>query len=181
MRVVYSYYVLDIVHHGHLNHMKNAKAAAGKDGISVVGILTKEAVLEKKPKKPILSFDERIELAHAIKYNDFVVAQDTYSPLPNIKRIRPDIVMESDSHDSKEVQAIVDYLEHTGGCVIVNPYYPFISSSKIKLRISGDIDSIPNEVKNMNMKRREKVEKVEGAEDSMNENKNIIWGTDKQE
>ena len=143
MRIVYSYYVLDIVHHGHLNHMKNAKAAAGKDGISVVGILTKEAVLEKKPKKPILSFDERIELAHAIKYNDFVVAQDTYSPLPNIKRIRPDIVMESDSHDPKDVQAIVSYLEHTGGRVIIDPYYPFYSSTKIKKNICGDIDSIP--------------------------------------
>ena len=62
MRIVYSYYVLDIVHRGHLNHMKNSKVVAGKDGISVVGILTKEAVLEKKDKKPILSFNERINL-----------------------------------------------------------------------------------------------------------------------
>ena len=47
MIIVYSYYVLDIVHKGHLLYMKNAKAIAGKDGKSIVGILTDEAVMEK--------------------------------------------------------------------------------------------------------------------------------------
>ena len=135
MRIVYSYYVLDIVHRGHLNHMRNAKAIAGKDGISIVGILTKEAVLEKKKKKPVLSFDERINLARAIEYNDYVVAQDTYSPLPNIKKIQPDIVMESDSHDELDVKEIRMYVESLGGRVIVNPYYPYTSSTKIKSNI----------------------------------------------
>jgi len=135
VRLVYSYYVLDIIHHGHLNHMMNAKALAGKDGISVVGILTKEAVLEKKPKKPILSFNERMELAHAIKYNDYVVAQEEYSPLRNIKDIRPDIVMESTSHDHDDIEEIRNYLEPVGGRVVVNPYTPFTSSTSIKKRI----------------------------------------------
>ena len=137
MRIVYSYYVLDIVHRGHLNHMMNAKAAAGPDGISVIGILTKEAVLEKKPKKPILSFDERMNLAHAIKYNDYVVAQEEYSPLNNIKSIRPDIVMESESHDPNDIKEIEHYLEGTGGKVIINPYYPYQSSTNIKKKIRG--------------------------------------------
>ena len=132
MRIVYSYYVLDIVHRGHLNHMKNAKAAAGPDGISVVGILTKEAVAEKKPKKPILSFDERMNLARAIEYNDYVIPQHTYSPLDNIKDVRPDIVMESSSHNEKDVEEIRIYVESVGGRVIVNPYYPYQSSTNIK-------------------------------------------------
>ena len=94
MKLIYSYYVLDIVHRGHLLMMKNAKAIAGKDGKLIVGILTDEAVMEKK-EKPILPFEERIELASAIKYVDVAVAQETYSPLPNVKRIKPDILMES--------------------------------------------------------------------------------------
>jgi len=137
MRIVYSYYVLDIVHRGHLNHMMNAKAIAGKDGVSVVGILTNEAVLEKKPKEPILSFNERMSLAHAIKYNDYVVAQEEYSPLNNIKSIRPDVVMESVSHDSKDIKEIEDYLEGCGARVVVNPYYPYQSSTNIKKKIKG--------------------------------------------
>ena len=87
MKIVYSYYVLDIVHKGHLEIMKNAKTIAGEDGKLIVGILTDEAVMENKP-RPILSFDERIELARAIKYVDFVVAQETYSPLANVMRIK---------------------------------------------------------------------------------------------
>jgi len=73
MKIVYSYYVLDLVHKGHLKMMENAKAIAGKDGKLIVGILTDEAVMEKKS-KPIISFDERFDLANAIKYVDLVVA-----------------------------------------------------------------------------------------------------------
>ena len=47
-KVVYSYYCLDIIHSGHLLMMKNCKALAGEDGTLVVGILTDEAVMEKK-------------------------------------------------------------------------------------------------------------------------------------
>lgn len=135
IRVCYSYYVLDIVHSGHLNFMKNAKSLVGKSGVSVVGILTDNVVLEKKKEMPILSFDERMNLAHAIKYNDFVVAQETYSPLSNIKKIRPDVVMESDSHNAKEIDEVRTYLESIGGRVIINPYHPYISSTIIKQKI----------------------------------------------
>jgi len=144
MRIVYSYYVLDIVHKGHLKMMANAKAVAGKDGVSIVGILTKEAVLEKKPKKPILSFDERMNLAEAIKYSDVVVAQETYSPLTNIKKIKPDVVMESSSHKDEDVEDVRQYMKSIGGKVVVVPYYPYQSSTAIKKEITnnGDSDSI---------------------------------------
>lgn len=136
-RIVYSYYVLDIVHRGHLLQMQNAKATAGKDGISVVGILTDNAVMEKK-KKPILGFDERMLLAQAIKYNDFVVSQETYSPLPNVRNIHPDILMESSSHDEDAINDARRMMKEFGGKVIITPYYPMVSSAKIKKKILGD-------------------------------------------
>jgi len=131
MKIVYSYYVLDIVHKGHLLMMKNAKAIAGEDGKLIVGILTDEAVMEKKP-KPTMSFEERIELASAIKYVDVAVAQETYSPLPNVMRIKPDILMESTSHDEEETEKERKYMESIHGKVIVLPYYPSQSSTEIK-------------------------------------------------
>jgi len=133
-RIVYSYYVLDIVHRGHLLQMQNAKATAGKNGISVVGILTDKAVMEKK-KKPILSFDERMLLAQSIKFNDFVVAQDTYSPLPNVRNIRPDILMESSSHTKEDIEEAEKVMAKLGGKVITTPYYPMICSTDIKKKI----------------------------------------------
>ncbi len=136
MKIVYSYYVLDLVHKGHLKMMENAKAIAGKDGKSIVGILTDEAVMELKP-RPIISFDERFDLANAIKYVDLVVAQETYSPLPNVKKIKPDILMESSSHTDEAIKDARKVMENIGGKVIVIPYYPSQSSSSIKEKING--------------------------------------------
>ena len=133
-RIVYSYYVLDIVHRGHLLQMENAKAIVGKNGISIVGILTDEAVMEKKT-KPILSFDERMLLAQAIKFNDFVVAQSTYSPLPNVRNIHPDVLMESSSHAERDNIEARKVMNELGGSVIVTPYYPSICSTDIKKKI----------------------------------------------
>lgn len=137
VRVVYSYYVLDIVHRGHLLMMRNAKAIAGEDGKLIIGILTDEAVMEKKP-RPLFSFNHRIELAGAIRYADVVVAQETYSPLPNIMQIQPDILMESSSHDEKELEELKRYMASIGGKVIVLPYYPAESSTRIKAKIRGE-------------------------------------------
>ena len=147
MKIVYSYYVLDLVHRGHLKMMENAKAIAGKDGKLIVGILTDEAVMEKKP-KPIVSFDERFDLANAIKYVDLVVAQETYSPLPNVKKIKPDILMESTSHTDEAIEEAREVMESIGGKVIVIPYYPPQSSSDIK-------NSIIEASKNNNEKNKE--------------------------
>lgn len=137
MLIVYSYYVLDIVHTGHLLQMKNAKAIAGEDGKSIVGILTDEAVMEKK-KKPILTFPERMELAAAIKYVDAVVPQETYSPLPNVMKIKPDILMESASHTDDAIEEAKKTMQSIGGKLIVTPYYPGQSSTKIKETIKED-------------------------------------------
>ena len=139
MKLVYSYYVLDIVHKGHLEMMKNAKAIAGVDGKLIVGILTDEAVMEKKP-KPIVSFDERAELARAIKYVDLVVAQETYSPLPNVMKIKPDILMESSSHDEEEIEKAREVMESINGRVIAIPYYPNQSSTNIKHEIESMVN-----------------------------------------
>ena len=138
MKIVYSYYVLDIVHKGHLLMMQNAKAIAGEDGKSIVGILTNEAVMEKKS-KPILSFEDRVELASAIKYVDLAVAQETYSPMPNVMKIMPDVLMESSSHTEEAIKEAREYMESIDGKVIVIPYFPTQSSTGIKNKIKQNI------------------------------------------
>ena len=141
MKLVYSYYVLDIVHRGHLLMMRNAKSIAGEDGKLIVGILTDEAVMEKK-ERPIVSFEERIELAKAIRYVDVAVAQNTYSPLPNVMNIRPDILMESSSHDEADIENARDAMKNLNGQVIVIPYFPTQSSTEIKNKVkNGSLNS----------------------------------------
>jgi len=146
MKLVYSYYVLDIIHKGHIEMMKNSKAIAGEDGKLIVGILTDEAVMEKKP-KPILTFEQRIDIANSIKFVDLVVAQETYSPLPNVKRIKPDILMESTSHSEEDLKEANEFMESIGGRVIVIPYYPSQSSTNIKNEIKETKKDNKNEIK----------------------------------
>jgi len=117
--------------------MRNAKGLVGNDGKSIVGILTKEAVLEKKPQKPILSFDERMGLAQDNLYNDVVIPQKTYSPIENIKYLKPDIVLESESHSKKDIEEVTKIVEAYGGRVFIMPYFPYQSSSQIKKNIRG--------------------------------------------
>ena len=134
--IVYSYYVLDIIHDGHIEMLRNSKAIAGVDGKLIVGILTDEAVMEKKA-KPTLSFGQRLRIAQAIKYVDLAVAQTTYSPLPNVIAMRPDVLMESSSHTDEAIEEARRVMGAMGGRVVVIPYYPLESSTAIKDRIKG--------------------------------------------
>ncbi len=136
MNIVYSYLVLDIVHRGHLLFLKNAKAIAGPEGRSIVGIVSDEAVLEKKGKSPVLNFSERLELADAIKYVDLVVGQQDYSPYLNVTKISPNILMESESHQSSQIEESTKLMKKLGGKVIVMPYFKEQSSSMIKSKLS---------------------------------------------
>ena len=131
MKIVYSYYVLDILHKGHLLMLKKSKEVAGRNGKLIVGILTDEAVMEKK-EPPILKFDERFEIASSIRFVDEVVEQRTYSPLENLKKIKPNILMESSSHSKEDIQSGENYMKSINGEVIKVPYYDGQSSTKIK-------------------------------------------------
>jgi len=131
MKVGYCYLVADLLHIGHLKHLQACKGLCDK---LIAGILTDGAVMEKKP-KPIISFGERLEMVKNVKFVDVAVKQETYSPLPNVKQLQPDILFESTSHDQvalEEAQCVMDKLN---GRVIAMPYYAGQSVTSIKNKI----------------------------------------------
>ena len=119
--------------------MKQAKSIAGKNGISIVGILSDKATMEKKP-KPLMSLSERMELAQSVKYNDLVVAQDTYSPIENIERLEPHIVLESTSHSDELIKDVTDCVESMKGRVFVIPYTDAYEYSSTSIKKGGKKD-----------------------------------------
>jgi len=135
MKTVYAYVCGDILHKGHVLHLKNSKKFGD---LLIVGILTDEAIMERKP-KPTMSFDERMFLVNELKCVDITIPQKTYSPISNVKSLRPNILMESESHDSKEVAKIRAIVSEMGVQTITMPYYPEQSSSKIKESIRKQI------------------------------------------
>ena len=132
MHIVYTYVCGDILHEGHLLYLENAKALGDK---LIVGVLTDKAVMEKK-KKPIVSFRERVRLIQALVCVDSAIPQDEYSPIINVEKIQPDIVVESASHEDNEYMKELKKI--CKGRLVIMPYYPTTSSSEIKKKIRGE-------------------------------------------
>jgi len=131
MIIVYAYICGDIIHIGHLRQLQNAKAMGDK---LVVGILTDEAVMEKKS-KPTMPFSERMILVSSLECVDLVIPQKTYAPHDNVEMIGADILMESIDHSEELLEQSKSLMSKLKGRVIITPYYPEQSSTLIKKRI----------------------------------------------
>jgi glycerol-3-phosphate cytidylyltransferase len=70
--------VFDLFHIGHLNILKNAKSQCNH---LIVGVTTDELAEARKGKKPIIPFEERIEIVNSIQFVDSVVAQENMDKL----------------------------------------------------------------------------------------------------
>ena len=124
MIIGYAYVVGDILHEGHLLHLRNCKGLCDR---LIVGVLTDEATMEKKP-RPSKSFEERIAIIASLSMVDAAVPQHQYNPTVNINEIKPDILFECQQHE--------EYGQFDGR-VMAMPYYPGVSSTIIKERIRG--------------------------------------------
>jgi len=127
----YCYLVADLLHIGHLKHLQACKGLCDK---LIAGILTDGAVMEKKP-KPIISFGERLEMVKNVQFVDVAAKQETYSPLPNVKQLQPDILFESTSHNDEAILEAREVMKKINGRVIVMPYYAGQSVTAIKNKI----------------------------------------------
>ncbi|UTV98695.1 adenylyltransferase/cytidyltransferase family protein [Marinomonas rhizomae] len=74
-KIGYTTGVFDLFHIGHLNVLKRAKLECD---YLIVGVSTDELCMEAKNKKPVIPFQERMEIVEAIKFVDEVVPQVNY-------------------------------------------------------------------------------------------------------
>ena len=65
-----------------------------------------------------------------------MVGQQDYSPYLNVTKISPNILMESESHHSSQIEESTKLMKKLGGKVIVMPYFKEQSSSMIKSKLS---------------------------------------------
>jgi glycerol-3-phosphate cytidylyltransferase len=71
MIIGYTTGVFDLLHVGHINLLKNAKAMCDR---LIVGVTVDELVFYKN-KKAVIPFHERIEMVRSLKYVDVAVSQ----------------------------------------------------------------------------------------------------------
>ena len=120
----------DLIHHGHINLIKNAS----NYGNVIVGLLTDEAVASYK-RLPFLNYRERKEIVENIKGVSKVIPQNTLDYSENLRLERPEFVVHGDDW-LKGVQApvrekVVSVLSEWGGKVVDVPYTEGISSTSI--------------------------------------------------
>jgi glycerol-3-phosphate cytidylyltransferase len=120
--------VFDLFHVGHLNLLISAKSLCDR---LVVGVSTDELVAYKH-KKPIIPFEERIQIVRACRYVDAAVAQVSLDKVEAHQRLKFDALFVGDDwHGDPGWQEIEKRLSERGVNIHYFPYTKTTSSTLI--------------------------------------------------
>jgi len=121
--------VWDILHVGHLNLLNRAKALGD---VLLVGVLTDEAAERYKP-RPVMPFEQRIELVRALRMVDEVYPVHDTNATPLIAELEPDILVHGSDISHKPGWEIGQtWIREHGGQFVVLPYTEGVSSTGLK-------------------------------------------------
>lgn len=122
--------VYDLFHIGHLNLLKRAKQFCD---YLVVGVTTDELSLSRKNKKPVIPFDERMEIVKNIKFVDKVVPQEHMDKMQAWKEHRFDVMFVGSDWKGTDKwnQMEIDFKE-VGVEIVYFPYTDSTSSTLLR-------------------------------------------------
>lgn len=135
MKRVITYGTFDLLHYGHINLLRRAKALG--DYLIVV-ISTDEFNWNEKHKKCYFTYEQRKALVEAIRYVDLVIPENSWTQKKSdIHEYHVDTFVIGDDWKGK-----FDFLKDEGVEVVYLPRTPEISSSKMKkdLYDANDVD-----------------------------------------
>ena len=124
MKRIITYGTFDLLHYGHINLLKRAKALGD---YLIVALSTDEFNLIEKNKKCYFSYEKRKQLLEAIRYVDLVIPEENWNQkITDVKEYHIDTFVMGDDWKGKfdflSTQCEVVYLERT----------PEISTTQIK-------------------------------------------------
>jgi len=129
-KIGYTTGVYDLFHIGHLNVLKRAKLECD---YLIVGVTSDELSMAAKKKKPIIPFQERMEIVEAIKFVDEVVPQVNYDKMEAWNNLKFDRMFVGDDWKGTEKwnQIEKDFGE-VGVEILYFPYTSHTSSTKLR-------------------------------------------------
>ena len=124
MKKVITYGTFDLLHYGHINLLKRAKA---QGDYLIVALSTDEFNWNCKQKKCYFTYEERKKMLEAIRYVDLVIPEENWEQKKtDVKEFRVDTFVMGDDWEGK-----FDFLkEHCE--VVYLPRTPEISTTQIK-------------------------------------------------
>ena len=142
MKRVITYGTFDVLHYGHINLLKRAKAL----GDYLIVAVSTDDFNEIKGKKAYHNYETRKMMLEAVRYVDLVIPEENWEQkIDDVKKYDVDIVvMGSDWAGSDKFDYLKDYCE-----VVYLPRTEGVSTTKIKeeLRLKepqNGINQIPN-------------------------------------
>ena len=126
MKQVITYGTFDLLHYGHINLLKRAKAMGD---YLIVALSTDDFNEVEKGKKTYFTFEERRQLLEAIRYVDLVIPEESWDQkLTDVPLYQIDYFVMGDDWQGK-----FDFVgEKTEAEVVYLPRTPEISTSQIK-------------------------------------------------
>ena len=122
-KVGYTTGVFDMFHIGHLNIIKKANEQCD---YLIVGVSTDDLVESYKNKRPIIPFEQRLEIVAAIKYVDLAVAQTDMDKTVAWRELKFDAVFHGDDWKGSSLYGEIErklsdlgvdlvFIKHTDG------------------------------------------------------------------
>ncbi len=128
MKRVITYGTFDLLHYGHINILRRAKALGD---YLIVGLSTDEFNSEKKNKKTYFNYEQRKTLLESLRYVDLVIPEtDWAQKIEDVKLYKIDTFVIGDDWKGK-FDFLKDYCE-----VVYLPRTPEISTTQIKADLS---------------------------------------------
>jgi len=125
MRRVITYGTFDLLHYGHINLLKRAKALGD---YLIVGLSTDEFNSKEKGKVSYFSYDERKTLLEAIRYVDLVIPENEWDQKrKDVRDYQVDCFVIGDDWKGK-----FDFLQEEDCEVVYLSRTPEISTTQIK-------------------------------------------------
>jgi len=136
--VGYTTGVFDLFHIGHLRLLQRAKSKCDR---LIVGVSTDELVMKYKNKKPVIPFEERIEIVSALKCVDEVVPQTHRDKIAAYHEIKFDVMfVGSDWKGSELFNKVETELAGYGVSVIYFDYTNTVSSTSLQSTLQAIYD-----------------------------------------
>ncbi len=132
--------VFDLFHIGHLNILRRAREQCDH---LIAGVVIDSAVEKMKGYRPIVPFEERIEIVRAISYVDAAVADTSRDKRVVWRENRFDVIFKgSDWQDTDKGVMLEAEMAEVGASVIYFPYTEHTSSTMLREVLTRLVQSL---------------------------------------
>lgn len=136
--VVLAHGTFDLLHIGHLRHLRRAR----REGDVLIVSLTADQFVNKGPGRPVFSSKMRAEMVGALEHVDYVCVNNSERATPVIEAIKPSVYVKGSDYQNAEEDVtggIVEEratVERFGGHVVYTDEITFSSSNLINRHLA---------------------------------------------